>query len=313
MADMGWRRLGRTEMKVRSLGLGCAFFGGNQSSDEDTFEGVRRGIDLGLNFVDTSPLYGESERRVGLALEDGYRERVYLQTKTGTHPDRRQDFSAAGTRWSVENSLKLLKTDRFDSVLIHDPRDIEAPFAAGACLDELLKMKEEGILDHIGIGVREHDFHRRAIATHHIDIVLTYLDYNLLTQSVADTTLPLAKKHDLGIILASPQGMGVLAGPEPDADESERKFPGKGEVAHQMWAWCKDHDVNIRQLALHFCLGADIDGMVMAGPADRQQVEEVVEAVMNPPSAEVWDAFEAEFGVKPSGQMSKVRRNRLVS
>ena len=50
MADMGWRRLGRTEMKVRSLGLGCAFFGGNQSSDEATFEGVRRGIDLGLNF-----------------------------------------------------------------------------------------------------------------------------------------------------------------------------------------------------------------------------------------------------------------------
>ena len=167
MADMGWRRLGRTEMKVRSLGLGCAFFGGNQSSDEDTFEGVRRGIDLGLNFVDTSPLYGESERRVGLALEDGYRERVYLQTKTGTHPDRRQDFSAAGTRWSVENSLKLLKTDRFDSVLIHDPRDIEAPFAAGACLDELLKMKEEGILDHIGIGVREHDFHRRDRDTSH--------------------------------------------------------------------------------------------------------------------------------------------------
>lgn len=286
-------------MKVRSLGLGCAFFGGNQSSDEDTFEGVRRAIDLGLNFVDTSPLYGESERRVGLALTDGYREKVYLQTKTGTHPERRHDYSAEATRWSVENSLALLKTDRLDSVLIHDPRDIEDPLKPGACLDELLKMKDEGLLDHIGIGVREHDFHRRAIETGHIDIVLTFLDYTLLSQTAAETTLPLAKQHDVGIILASAQGMGLLAGPEPDDEVEARRYPGKEPVAHRMWTWCRDNGVNIRQLALHFCLAADIDGMVMAGPANRQQVEEVVEAATHPPDEAVWASFEAEFGIRP--------------
>jgi len=298
MAELEWRRLGRTAMKVRSLGLGCAFFGGDQSSDQDTYEGVRHAIDLGLNFVDTSPLYGESERRVGLALEGGYREKVYLQTKTGTHPDRRYEYTADATRWSVENSLKLLKTDRFDSVLIHDPRDIEDPLKPGACLDELLKMKEEGLLDHIGIGVRDHDFHRRAIETGHIDIVLTFLDYTLLSQTAAKTTLPLAKQRDVGVILASAQGMGSLAGPEPDDETEMRRYPGKEPVAHKMWSWCQEHEVNIRQLALHFCLAADIDGMVMAGPATKQQVDEVVAAALNPPTEEVWKAFEAEFGIR---------------
>lgn len=285
-------------MKTRALGLGCAFFGSQSVTDEDAYEGVRRAIDLGLNFVDTSPLYGESERRVGLALEDGYRERVYLQTKTGTHPERRQDYSADATRWSVENSLRLLKTDRFDSVLIHDPQDIGAPLEKGACLDELLKMKDEGLIDHIGIGCREHDHHRRAIETGHIDIVITFLDYTLLSQTAAKTTLLLAKKHDVGVILASPQGMGLLAGPEPDDEGEINRYPGKEPVAHRMWTWARDYDVNIRRLALHFCLAADIDGLVIAGPANKQQVDEVIEAATTPVSEDVWQAFEAEFGVR---------------
>ncbi len=248
--------------------------------------------------MDTSPLYGESERRIGLALAGGYRDRVYLQTKTGTHPERRYDYSAEATRWSVENSMKLLRTDRLDSVLIHNPWYIEQPFKSGGCLDELLKMKDEGLLDHIGIGVREHDFHKRAIETGHIDIILTFLDYTLLSQSIAETTLPLAKQEDVGIILASAQGMGSLAGPEPDKKATERRYPGKGELALQMWSWCRDRNLSIRQLALHFCLAADIDGMVMAGPATQQQVEEVVEAAGTPVPEEIWQAFEAEFGVR---------------
>ena len=67
-------------MMPRALGLGCAFFGGDQSSDADTVEGVRRAIELGIDYLDTSPLYGESERRVGLALESGWREKIHLQT-----------------------------------------------------------------------------------------------------------------------------------------------------------------------------------------------------------------------------------------
>jgi len=149
-------------MTPAPLGLGCAYFGGEKSSDEETIAGTRRAIELGIDYVDTSPLYGESERRIGLALADGWRDRVYLQTKTGTHPTQRGDYSAAATRWSVENSLKLLGTDYLDSVLIHDPEDIEVPLAKDHALEELLRLKEQGIVRHVGLGVRDHALHRRA-------------------------------------------------------------------------------------------------------------------------------------------------------
>ena len=92
--------------------------------------------------------------------------------------------------------------------------------------------------------------------------------------------------------------MGLLAGPEPEDEQEERRYPGKPPVAHKIWSWCQENDVNIRQLALHFCLAADIDGMVMAGPATQQQVEEVIEAAQTPPTEDVWQAFEAEFGIR---------------
>jgi len=289
MAELQRRRLGKTGMTPRALGLGCAFFGGPNVSDAEAVEGIRRAIELGLDYLDTSPLYSESERRVGLALEGGWRERIYLQTKTGTHPEKRHDFSAATTRWSVENSLRLLKTDYLDAVLIHDPPDIEIPLAPGAALDELLKMKDKGLIGHLGLGVRQHEFHRRAIETGHIEIVLSYLDYTLLDQSVASTTLPLARDKGVGIILASALGMGRLAGPEPDRQAEP--------IAHAMWVWCRQRGVDIRHLALQFVLAAPIEGIAMSGPCSRQQVEEVYQAATAEVPAEVWREFRAEFGV----------------
>jgi aryl-alcohol dehydrogenase-like predicted oxidoreductase len=287
------RKLGNTGMTPCVLSLGCAWFGSNKSSDKETVEGVRRAIELGYDFVDTSAGYGESERRVGLALEGGWRERIYLETKVGTHPEHRGDYSAKTTRWSVENSLRLLKTEFLDSVLIHDPEDIEVPLAPGHCLDELLRLKDAGVIGHIGLGVRQHEFHRRAIETGHIEIVLTYLDYTLLDQSVARTTLPLARERGVGIILGSVFGMGLLGGREPDL-KSPRP---KGYLAHAMWQWCRDKGVDIHHLAMQFCLAAPIDGLVMPGPYNRRQVEEAYEAATADVPPEIWQAFAAEFGV----------------
>ena len=289
MAELQTREIGRTDMHARALGLGCAFFGGDKSSDEDAIAGVRHAIELGLNYIDPSAGYGDSERRLGLALAGGWRDKIYLQTKTGTHPERRGGYSGTDTRWSIENSLRLLKTDYLDAVLIHDPSDIETPLAPGNALYELLKMKEEGLIGHIGLGVRQHEFHRRAIETGHIEIVLTYLDYTLLDQSVATTTLPLAKERGVGIILASVLGMGLLAGPEPNGD--------RGILAHRMWQWCRQHDINIRHLAMQFCMAAPIDGICMSGPCNKQQVDEVYKAATADVPAEVWAEFKQEFGV----------------
>ena len=293
MAELQTRRMGRTEMRPKALALGAAWLW----QGEDAVEAIHRAIELGIDYLDTYP--GHAEERWGEALQGGLREKVYLQAKFGTHPDRRKDFSAEGARWSVENSLRSLKTDYVDSLLIHDPDDIEDPLGPDRALDELLKMKEEGKLRHIGLGVRSHEFHRRAIETGHIEIVLTFLDYTLLNQSVAQTTFPLAQQHDVGLILASPLGMGMLTGVEPDEETERRRHPDAEPSAHAMWQWCQERDVNIRHLAMQFCLAAPVDGVVMFGPANTQQVEEGYEAATADIPPEIWRDFEAEFGVGP--------------
>ena len=298
MTRLDIRRMGRTEMMPASLGLGAAWLG--QGSERETIEAIHRAIELGINYIDTYPR--GQEDRWGKALEGGLREKVYLQAKVSPpEKDGKKDFSAAATRRSVENSLKLLKTDCLDSVLIHDPIDIEDPLAPGHALDELITMKEEGYIRHLGLGVRQHEFHRRAIETGHMDIVLTFLDYSLLDQSVAQTTFPLAREHDIGIILASPMAMGTLTGEEPDQEDELRRArkenPDAKPQAHAMWKWCQTRGVNIRHLAVQFCLAAPVEGIVMFGPANKRQVEEGYEAATADIPPEIWRDFDTEFGV----------------
>ena len=287
------RRMGRTEMRPNALALGAAWMW--QNPDAEVIDAIRRGIELGINYIDTYP--GHSEHLWGEALSGELREKVYLQAKVGTHPERRKDFSADGTRWSVTNSLKSLRTEVLDSVLIHDPIDMESVLAPGCALETLLEMKAEGYVRHIGAGVRSHEFHKELIETGHIDIILTFLDYTLLSQSVSETTLPLAREHDVGIILASPLGMGSLTGTEPDVEEERRRNPNAEPKAYSMWKWCQEREVNIRHLAMQFCLAAPIDGVVMFGPADKAQVEDGYEAATADISEDIWEAFEAEFGI----------------
>ena len=74
MASLEIRRLGRTEMKPIALGLGGGHLGFPAQSDENAVNTIRGAIERGINFVDTSPFYGVSERRFGLALAGGWRE-----------------------------------------------------------------------------------------------------------------------------------------------------------------------------------------------------------------------------------------------
>jgi len=284
MAELEIRKMGSTDMRPKSLGMGCASLSAH--SDSEAMEAVQRAIELGIDFFDTSPAYGDSERKLGLALENGWRDKIYLETKAGTHPQRR-GYSAEDIRWSVQNSMKMLKTDYIDSVLIHDPGDIDVPLSPGYALDELLKMKDEGTIGYVGLGVRQHEFHKRAIETRKIDIILTYLDYTLLDQSAAETTIPLAKEHKVGIILASVLAMRKLTGTEPKNDPK----------AYAMWEWAQKRGFSIRDFAIQFCLALPLDGIVMPGPGTKKHVEEVYASATVDIPPEVWKDFRSEFGV----------------
>lgn len=295
------RTLGKTGFEATALGLGCAHLGNPaKATDEEAVEAVRQAIDLGINFVDTSAMYGRghSERRVGLALQDGYRDQVFLQTKAGTHPDRRHDYSAEAIRWSVENSLDQLKTDYIDSILIHDPRKGEDdPFAPGQAWDELLKIKDEGLTGHIGIGVRSDYWQKVAIETGQADVVLTPGDYSLLSQTLAKTSWPVAKAHNVGVIIGSVFCIGLLSGAEPDEEIEKVRYPDREPRAHAMWQWCEGRGVSLRVLAMQFCLAAPIESIVLSGPANKREVVESFEAATRVVDEDLWCDFEAEFGV----------------
>ena len=285
MSKLPRRKMGRTGMQPKALGMGAAFV--NRVDEAETIATVERALELGIDFFDTYA--GANEERWGRALSGVDRTSYYMQAKVGPHPERPKDFSADSTRWSVEQSLQALRVDYLDSVLVHDPPDIADPLGPGRAFDELQKMKEEGLIRHIGLGVRQHEFHKAAIEAGHAEIVLTFLDYTLLDQSVSRTTMRLAKKHGTGLILASVFGMGRLTGIEPNRPEEPR--------AHAMWQWCQEQDVDIKHLAMQFCLDAPIDGIVMSGPADRHQLQDAYDAATQEIPADIWTDFEEKFGI----------------
>ena len=284
------RRLGRTELEVTCLGMGGAGLGRAGVTDDEAVEAVHRAIDLGINYLDTAPLYGESERRVGLAFADsGWREKIYLATKTGTHPEWRGDYSAAGTRRSVENSLRLLNTDYLDVCLVHDPDSMDPVVAKGGALDELQRMREEGLIKFIGLGVRQHEFHKIAIETGVVDVILTYLDYTLLSQTSNEWLLPFAAENDIGVINGSPIAMGLLSGVEPDISAERAHLDGRdAEKAHRFWQWAMDNDLNVLNLAIQFCFRQPRIAMSLTGSKNASEVEQNFAAATTPVPEDIW-------------------------
>ena len=290
------RRLGRTELEVTCLGMGGAGVGRGDITDDEAIEAVHRAIDLGINYLDTAPLYGESERRVGLALADGWREKIYLATKIGTHPEWRGDFSASGTRRSVENSMRLLGTDCLDVCLVHDPDSMDPVVAKDGAFDELQRMREEGLLKFIGLGVRQHEFHKIAIETGVVDVILTYLDYTLLSQTANDWLLPLAAENDIGVINGSPIAMGLLSGIEPDVSAERMHLDtSDAEKAHRLWQWATANNLNVLNLAIQFCFRQPRIAMSLTGSKNALEVEQNFAAATTPISDDVWEQLQALF------------------
>ncbi|MGH2387158.1 MAG: aldo/keto reductase [Chloroflexota bacterium] len=300
------RRLGRTGLEVTTLGLGGAGFGGatyGAVTDEEAVETVHAAIAGGITYIDTAPLYGESERRLGLALRGIPRGEVVLSTKTGTHPRWRGDYSAEATYRSVENSLRLLGTDYIDLLLVHDPPDLTRPLGKGGAVEALEDLKRQGVIRAIGLGVRGHALHREAIKSGRIDVVLTYLDYNLIRATAADTILPLAEARQVGVINGSPLAMGLLSGvdPEPYARDV-LTWAGADQLrdvaaARDLWRWARDRGIDLQALALRFSLREPRIAATIVGAKTAAEVTRNIGAA----AASLPDAVWAELAARPAG------------
>jgi aryl-alcohol dehydrogenase-like predicted oxidoreductase len=295
--QLATRRLGRTDMVVTELALGGVGIGGlaGPVSEADAAGAVHRALELGINYIDTSPFYLESEARLGRVFRamGGKPESLYLSTKMGTHPARRGDYSAAGTRWSVENSLSVLGVDAVDCLLIHDPRsdaELEQALGPGGAVDELERMKQEGKLRWIGLGVREHHWHRRALQSGRVDVILTYADYTLVRQTAA-SLIDDATRAGVGVLLGQAFISGLLAGPDPATDDRLRGRPDYA-AARQWWQWAAEQGVSLPALAIQYCLRNRNVACVLVGAKTAREVEEDVLAATLPISEETGRAVD---------------------
>ncbi|MFP4027303.1 MAG: aldo/keto reductase [Candidatus Brocadiia bacterium] len=201
---MHTRRLGRTELWVSEIGLGGIKFPGVDQKNVTRL--VNEAIDSGINIIDTARAYGDSEEKIGRALE-GRRGEVILSTKS-------QARDADGMRRDIETSLRNLRTDYIDIYLTHNlrlPEVYEKATSSGGALEALEQAREEGLIGHPAISChRYHDTFKKAISSGRFDVIM--VAYNILNDELMDEeVMPMAKEHDLGTLVMKPLGGGVLA------------------------------------------------------------------------------------------------------
>ena len=172
---------------------------------------VRTALDSGINFLDNSWDYaeGESERRMGAALRDGYRDKAFLMTKI----DGRTAQSATQ---QLEQSLERLQTDHVDLMQIHEVirmSDVDRVFAPGGALESLLKAREQGKLRYVGFtGHKSPEIHTYMLDVadqHHFRFDTLQMPLNVMDahyHSFEQIVLPVAQQKQMGILGMKPMG-----------------------------------------------------------------------------------------------------------
>jgi aryl-alcohol dehydrogenase-like predicted oxidoreductase len=296
------RRWGKSNLSIPVIPFGTQGFGNNFGpvADQEAVELIHRAVALGVNHFDCSRCYGDSLGKLALGLRDVPREQVIVSGRLCLHQNRAGlqetlEPTADDARRDVEAQLDLLGIEYFDAFLVHDPREMEPVLASGGALEGLLRLKEEGLVRNVGFGMRPHDFHRRALATGQVDVMLTFGDFNLLRQSAAEPggILEEAARRDVGVLNGFAIMRGILTGADVDEAAAKGRFRNEEDIARakRMRQWAMDRGVSLLQIALHFCLR---DERVHGNPLGNQNVrdlEQNVAAASTPLPAGVLDDF----------------------
>ncbi len=214
------RRLGRSNLNVSPIGFGAFKIGRNTRikypgeydlPDQQAVDGLLSGVlDLGINYFDTAPAYGLSEERVGRALA-GRRDEIVVSTKVGeTFRDGRStyDFSVRAMRQSVERSLRRLRREAIDLLLIHSDDDQRILHETDA-VPTLIAIREKGDARAIGMSTKSVGGAREAMAWADVLMVEYHLDDLSQAEVIAE-----AAEADVGIVVKKGLASGHLE-PEP--------------------------------------------------------------------------------------------------
>jgi aryl-alcohol dehydrogenase-like predicted oxidoreductase len=288
------RVLGRTGLEVGVLGMGGAFVQTRNVRGHDREEArraVRRALELGVTYVDTAPSYGDSEEVLGYALE-GAPQPFFLATKLGGRPDPFDPQSKVALRRSVEESLRLLRRDHIDVLLIHEPDrpqqyDWWADRASfhGPVNDLLDELKAEGIIRFTGLGGTTAYQLPAIIATGRYDVVLTAFNYSLLWREAEIAVLPEARRQGVGIVVGSPLQQGALARRYDEVIEQGAWWlsPPRREQYRRLYALLDETGIPLPELGLRFVISNPHISLTLTGARSVEEVESSVAAVEKGP------------------------------
>lgn len=296
---MHTRRLGKTGMEVSEIGFGGWGIGGSTgdsigygpTDDEVSRATLRKALESGITFYDTSPVYGygRSESLIGEVFE-GVRERVVLATKVGfVHSSGAQDFSPEHIAQSLKESLRRLRTDRVDLYQVHDP-----PLALlerdGGILKVLHSLKREGKVGALGVTVRSPEHAFQAVERFGFECI--QVNFNLLDQRALQTgLLDFCSTHGVGVIVRTPLCFGFLTGAyaaegpfEPTDHRSRWSLEQRAlwvEGYRRFQSVLAQGDQTPAQMALRFCLSYPAVSTVIPGMMRAEHVlEDVAASVM---------------------------------
>ncbi len=292
-SPVGTRTLGRDDLVVSALGLGC--MGMSQmygaADREESIATIHRALDLGVTFLDTSDVYGDghNEELVGEAIA-GRRDEVQLATKFSLSRNDRGGMDIDGrpenVRACAEASLRRLRVDVIDLYYQHrvDPRvPIEDTVGAMAELVQRGEVRQLGLSEASAASIR------RAVAVHPIAALQS--EWSLWTRDLESEVLGVAREHGIGIVPFSPLGRGFLTGaigsPEDFGEDDWRRghprFTGEAFTANlrlvdAVRAMAEERGCTPGQLALALVLAQGDDVVPIPGTKRRSYLEENVGA-----------------------------------
>jgi len=302
------------------VALGNGFF---VTSDELADETMKGAWDAGVRFFDTSPWYGLglSERRFGHFLDGQKREDYVISSKIGRLmvPDSKfkhgmwkgdlgfnykYDYTAEGTRRSIEDSLQRLGLPNLDIVFIHDLSpdngDMKEKWteffdvAAKGAMPELTKMRDEGLIKGWGFGVNTIEPILKALEVSDPDIFLSATQYSLMKHEDAlERLFPAAEKHGVSLVIGAPLNAGFLAG--VDRYNYGGTIPdGFIEKREKISRIAKEHGTDLRTAALQFTTAPKVVSATIPGARSAKQAKENAESMKAKIPAEFWSALKKE-------------------
>lgn len=258
MADMDYRHLGNTGLMVSTLSFGASSLGGvfHKVDPAECIRTVHLSLDRGINLIDVSPAYGETraETMLGKALKGVARDRYYLATKVGQYGTEKFDFSRDRVIRGFDESCARLGVDYVDLLQCHDIEFADLDQIVNETLPALVALKEHGRIGHVGITGLPLKVFREVldrVPDGMVETVLSFCHYELNDHSL-EGELPFLESKSVGVINASPTGMGLLTGRgAPDWHPASEVIKAGCRKAVD---FCEAEGLDIVKLAIQFSI-----------------------------------------------------------